>query len=692
VSTSIPLPVAVFAAAMAGCRPEDSGQPTDDPESAWSGMAKRAVILVHDGVRIEESLGDEATAGAGWSDALGGPTEDLLPLIRARLLPGGAAARPGYVTGYTVTSPAHSYLVTGRREPSDQIPLASEEESYYRPVVPTLFELMRTQLELDASEVVLTGNAKLLEGLEWSLYPGLGVRHGGTFALTAGEDGDAAGTDPPVVEDVLRHLDGGARLVVANMHQVDLTGHQAPEDHAAAVRALDGPTVDLWDRILSASDGLADQTLLVVLADHGRHRLDRYDPPWQHHGCACAGCREVPMLLLGPGIRQGVTFTEPQLPEDVAQTVAWLMGVDLPTGTGMLMEEALVGSVEPSHRTGAVRPSASGDLLAWQQWRGDRSSRSEVVLGDRTFSDPAAIHLEEPRVLRGTRDWACWRRLALDPGQPSWDWQLSCLMDDGSGWTELEPPGIQALYAASPALVETPDGGLLLAMTGLDPAVMEAQVKLARWHAEGGWESPADGVGPLDAAYQARPALAVIDEDIWVAYAGCHTESDCRYSRNVYLQQVHWAEGEDQLWTPRFVLPRTDSAGRAWARLEEPALLARGTTLHLAALAFGADGNTVLTASMDLGSDTWSSTRSLDSTGRVFGHLRPVWGSDDRLYWARLGDDGKVELCRVDAGDTDPACQTTEGTWIDGLAAGQDRAWASLSAGDRQWELVELTW
>ncbi len=667
-------PTLILAAALTGCRPDDSGGPTVEPEAAWSGMVSRAVILVHDGVRIEESLGDETTAGAGWSDALDGATADLQPLLREQLLPQGTAARPGYVTGYTVTYPAHSYLLTGRRELAEQLSLPTESDSWYRPMVPTLFELLRTQRELEADEVVLTGNAMLLEGLEWGLYPGMGQPYGGTFALTQTADGQAAGTDPPVVLDVVRHLDAGAKLVVANMHQVDLTGHQSPEDYAATVQALDQPTVDLWDWIRSDPSGLPEETLLVVVADHGRHRMDRYDPPWQHHGCACAGCREVPMLLLGPGIRQGQTFSEPQLPEDIAQTVAWLMGVDLPTGTGMIMDEALTGTPDPGQRAGDVRPHASADLLSWQRWRDDPSSRSEVVIADQVFSEPAALHVEEPRVLRGTRDWACWRQLSLTAGSESWDWELICKFNEGDGWEAMDPPDVQAMYEASPALTETPEGALLLAMTSLDSAVVESQVKLARWTADDGWENPSSGEGPLDAAYQATPAVTLIDDAIWVAYAGCNNESDCRFSRNVYLQQLRWAPGGAQDWTPSGSLTRDDSAGRQWQRVEAPALQAKGGTLHLAALAFGPDGNTVLTASIDPESGGWSSSRAIDGSGRVFGHIEPVWGQDEHLYWARLDSDAWVEVCRAAAGDNDADCRSTQGAWIDGLAAGQDRA------------------
>ncbi len=676
---------------LAGCKPDDSGAPDEAVEDSWSGMIQRAVILVHDGVRIEESFGDEASSGGGWSDAHDGPSEDLLPMMRERLLPEGTAAIPGYVTGYTVTSPAHLTMLTGRREHYEQLNAGGGTESLFRPRAPTLFELLRARQGLDAEQAVLTGNASLLEGLDWSLHPGLGEDVGGTFALTTGQDGDAVGTDQPVALAARDWLRDDARLVVANMHQVDLTGHQAPDDYAEAVQALDQPTVGLWDWIQSDASGIADETLLVVLADHGRHRRDSSETPWQHHGCSCAGCREVPMLLLGPGIRRGATFSEPQLLEDITQTVAWLMGLDVPLGTGMLMTEALEDGGEQAPRSGPVLPAASGDLRAWQQWRDDRSHRSEIVLDEQVVDDDA-LHVEKPQVLRATRDWACWRRLELTPGQEAWDWELACRVDEGHGWEEFEPPGIKALYDTDLVLQETPTGALLLAMTSLDDAVELRQVKLTRWSTERGWEEPGAGEGPEDSAYQSHPALAMAEQGFYVAYGGCRSAATCRRTRNVYLQHVRWPAGKTQRWQPVATLSRVDSTGRTWTRVEDPALLADGATLHLAAVGFNEEGSTVLAASMDTASGSWTSTRAIDSTLRTHGHVRPVFGADDHLYWSRLDNDDLVEICRVAAGDSEVECRATDAGWIEGLAAGDGKAWVSLSDGDQQWELVELRW
>ncbi len=305
------------ALAVAGCQRDatDSGG-----DSAASSEGLRLVMLVVDGARIEETFADESCHGEGWSDAYGGPTAEIMPTVRDELLPQGAVVRPGFVIGDTSTQPAHSDFLTGYRTPSGPLVLG-DGGGFFRPQVPTLFEHAREQWGSEAEQVVLTHNTIHMIPFGYSIAPGYGeeLRAANRFHTDDGQVVDAdtiadredasdlqpSTDDTVLIDDVRTLLADGARVVLANLHDVDRSGHERPEIHSKSVQALDEPIAELWSWIQSPDSGVADRTLVAVFSDHGRHRFVDDEYPWESHHCACTGCREVPILLLGPGIRAG---------------------------------------------------------------------------------------------------------------------------------------------------------------------------------------------------------------------------------------------------------------------------------------------------------------------------------------------------------------------------------------------------
>ena len=300
--------VLILLAVLPACQqtPESEDSATGAPREARFGSARNAVVLVLDGGRIEETFGDEGSWGEGYSDAWGGPTDEVLPSMRSQLLPQGALARPGYISGATVTAPAHADLLTGVHRPMGPIPNA-DTITYFHPEYPTIFELVREQLDLEQDEAVLMGNTYHLSSLHRSTHPGYGELLQGTNIFIAAAEGTTPSEDDQdVLDEVRGQLEAGARLVVANLHQIDREGHNHPQLHARTIHEMDQPVTDLWNWIQSPGSGLADETLMVILSDHGRHRFEGGEYTFQDHGCDCSGCREVPMLLLGPWVQQGV--------------------------------------------------------------------------------------------------------------------------------------------------------------------------------------------------------------------------------------------------------------------------------------------------------------------------------------------------------------------------------------------------
>lgn len=99
------------------------------------------------------------------------------------------------------------------------------------------------------------------------------------------------------------------------------------EDHARAVTYIDGVLGRLLDGLRALGHG--DDTLVVVLSDHGEGFQE-------HPGGAGHGPRlyeehvRVPWLLAGPGLPPGRTVREPTSHQDVAPTLASLLGIPVP--------------------------------------------------------------------------------------------------------------------------------------------------------------------------------------------------------------------------------------------------------------------------------------------------------------------------------------------------------------------------
>ncbi len=685
-------PFPAILALLAACADE----PPQTSEAARFGMAEHALVLVLDGARIEESFGDEESWGGGESDALPGATAQILPLSRTLLLPEGALAKPGYVVGTTMTVPAHADLLQGTHRTFANLP-QQEGAAYYRPHLPTLFELLRAQRELSAEQVRLVGNTELLQALDWSLYPGLGQDFAASYDWVTSERDPSvsADSDLPVLQRVRELLDDDARFVLANLHHIDLTGHNEPESYAATIAEIDAHLLQLWQWIQGEDSDLADRTLFVVLSDHGRHRFYGGYTPWQDHGCQCSGCREVPIFLAGPGVERNLELGGPHVLEDISATLAWLLGVDLPFGSGLVMTDALQGDPQLTQPSGPTRLHSSGELLAWQDWTGQLASRNSLVLDGERIEDSGALLLEQPRVLHGAaQDFACWRRLAVGGDEEYWNWQARCAWRDKAGWQEIGFPEEALPHDFAPALAADSQGRLhllfpdILTEWGDGRSIAEDGVlRLLRWSQEVGWTMPETssehGYGP------AHPALAFLGDTAWAAWAACDSIEDCRYTRHIELLAVDWpADEAEPSWGEPLRIEGPDSQGRSYGRLEAPALCTVAERLHLALLGFSDEGVSVLwTAGSDKG---WSALRALSPGGEVYPHVSPVWSAEGILFWAQRGSDGLAEVCRLAAGDTAGDCVSAGHPYLESLAPVGEELWASVSDGGGQWVLEQV--
>lgn len=673
---------------------------TQPADQAFRGMIENTAVLVIDGTRIEESFGDKTTWGAGYSDAYGGPTEEIMPLIREHLLPKASIAKPGYVTGITVTTPAHVDMMTGGRRAFGHFS-TDDGAARYRPDLPNLFEALRAKEGLDADQVIFSANTVHMKPLDFGNYPGMGEEVGGTYVFIHSEGDKTASEqyDGPVMDDVQAHLEGGARLVVANLHGIDRSGHYNANQHHTFITDMDDDITEFWQDFVQADgSALKDETLLVVASDHGRHRFIEGDTPWQHHNCACSGCREVPMLLMGPGVRQGYTATVPFVFEDIALTVAWLMDFELPYGEGMVMTEFLTGSPEVQQRSGPARLHASGDLLAYQQWRQDFASRSQIVADGEVFADEAALHMEEPRVLSTEfGDYLFWRQVTVATDDEYWSWEPKIrFREPGGAWNEVPVPEEQVWPYFKPGISVDAGGRLFMAYSANTNGIAETDkaVYLLRYVPSRGWEG-LDANLPEHVYFPTHPSIIAEGETSWLAYGSSSVQQQGQgvFTRDVNVFRVDWPADGDISWSNSYHSPETDAAKRAFSRMENPALHMQDGTLHLAYHGFNDDGNYVLATQLDDPAGEWSSTRTIDTSGDVFVHVPLAWSASGQLHWARQGSDGDAEVCRASAKDISASdCVSVGVPYLESLAAGGDKVWASVSAGERQWELQEVNW
>ena len=697
---------------------DDSAGRTTDDTAPVDSTAPVVVVLVTDGARIDETLGE------GVSSVTGEPTAVFLPTIRSELLPRGAVVTRAHNTGVTITAEGHGELVTGRRIPHANFP-TNAGAGDFRPTIPTLFEVLRRTDGAPQLSAVVGGNSGHLQGLTQSHHP----RGGGDFAaeyLFVGSPDDpsqAAGDDEVVIDAVRAWMEENpTRLIVANLHQMDRSGHfhASPLAYATRVKAVDGPIVAFWNWI-QAHEDYQDRTTLIVLADHGRHRLGTAEDH-RHHGDACGGCRQIPLFLIGPGIRPGIRTDSVATLGDVGATIAEILNLDLPHATGRVLSEVLLDPPARDHPEGESDPILVEEHQLSRVWLDDAAQRSTIVLDGLSLSTEGATHAEGPTlVARGGLVVACWRELFLGMDEIDvWSWEPRCRRTTTEGdWVDFRFPVSPVSPYFRPALAIDQAGQLWSAFTDNPTGNWEAneqRVRVHRWTASRSWEEA--GAGADQVRFAMHPALVPVAGGTLVAFVTSDTAPDpgdgsaptdkvherARYRRHIQLHHIAWPPFGSPSWSARWrsytadhyepdaPLPAPVGAWEGWAeigRMDRPALGQSAHAVHLVFLAMGHEGGpTTLRylASSDEGM-SWTEPTLVDAED-VAPHITPVI-SEGAVYWARSADDG-VSICRWVPGGT-PACTATGAEAIDGLSL-SGTTWAAGLRIDGVWQVRTEAW
>lgn len=688
--------------------------------------AEHVVVIVLDGARIEETFG---TDRFNYSDAAEEsiPTSELFVSFKEQVLPQGALIRPGYNTGITITGPGHCSILTGIRQNFGQFSTPADP-GWYRPELPTVYEAVRKVFPDSVMKV--GGNTDHVHAMDHSVYPGVTSDDGAVYDFVSEDDDPEKpnDADEAVLTWMQEQLSSSAppMVMLGNMHSMDRAGHYNSSDWAYGERVeqMGDPIVDFWNWIQSDASGVKDKTLMIVVADHGRHRWgdeeaerlegdERYDQDFRTHGDQCRGCRELPMFLVGPGIKAGVDTDVPYSLEDIGRTIAYAVGADFPTADGMVIADAFTTPPPAgTDRSGEVRVAVGGDSVATQMYSDDPAHRSSIVLDGETVSSSAAGLAEEPTVVNtemGT--FACWRELTLDIDSDAidWPWVARCMRKSGTAWTDIGFPVDEVWPLFTTSMVADGDE-LVVAFADNSNATTYSEtrggVRLARWNDNTGWQLAENFNGEL---YPNNPVVTMHDGGAFVAYAASDVEGDStdpgRYTRHVEVHRIDWSSAE-----PEFVEiyrtyadgcpeeakcptydPTVDAEGYTYGRMEAATLADLGEGLGLAFIGYSDQvGNTILVSAGSDSGDVWEAPRRVDTTGRVFGHINPVW-IGDLLVWARLSEDDTVEVCRA-VRQGEPDCIDTGYPRIMGLNTDGTTVMASLDHGNAEWVSEVIEW
>ena len=509
--------------------------------AASAQQVEHTFIFVIDGVRASEGFDD--------------PSHLYVSALYDDLAPQGSLLTNMEVRDQPVTVPAHQSLISGTW--ADYANLSPyEEREYFAQRFPTLFESYRMQTGAPADSCWLVGNTPLIHDSAHSLMPGYGGDYAARRALDyGGHEQDSFTWDG--LETAM--ADGEVALALINLHEVDRHGHSDSWlGYSSKIEEGSENIVEFWTRI-QIDPVYQDNTLLIVTTDHGRHD-DGVLSGWIDHGCSCRGCRQVFLLAIGPGIRQGFVSDEPVSFLDIAPTVAHVMGVDFPYHRGRILTEILMA--------GASVEQGPGGLGSFNPWT---VSRDGLTVRVSEKQDPDVLDSQGAQLVNteisedGGESWdeystagnptiqlapvawtdgeivlVGWQELPT--GGEEWSVRLRRLGGESADWEEVlfEPMDGSATPVSNLALTES-DGELYLA------EMNSRQETLRMWSSDDrGLSWSEDLINYTIDRYFPRDVDAERIDGTWVVSYSAHAEGPPNLDDNNDNTEIYWIVSDDE--------------------------------------------------------------------------------------------------------------------------------------------------
>lgn len=311
------------------------------PTQGWTAppyRTERIVLVVIDGVRYSESLGDS--------------TRSVMPHLWNELAPAGTINHCFFNDGETETFAGHAALLTGvyRDYPNWALNFFGLRIHRPRPEDPTLFEYFRKATGAPRDALWVVASKFKLGNFDHSSHEEYGEEFGGEQAAGKGFTLPGTGNrwDESTWEKVLEVIaDHSPRILVINLADPDRRAHDGDwEGYLEAIRENDGRIASLWG-FLQRDPTYQGKTALIVTADHGRHP-DTVDGGFREHGDECPGCRHILLAALGPDFQEGVELHQYRTQIDLVPTLGEILGFPTPYARGQVMWELLRPELVPT--------------------------------------------------------------------------------------------------------------------------------------------------------------------------------------------------------------------------------------------------------------------------------------------------------------------------------------------------------
>lgn len=633
------------------------------------------LILVVDGVRVLEF------SSATESDLTGRTGEDYASDAWDALQSQAMIVRSAYNIGLTSTSPGHAMLLTGTVQPIATVPVHTTDVGPYRPLLPTLFEEARAQKGWGEEDALLLANSIVMPGSTHSIAPGWGEGARWEMLTSPQDPENPVGDDEKVIQRLKEIInDGPPHVMLVNLHAADREGHTGVlESYLDRVQRQARLVGQFWNWLQDHHPDYVWQLQMVITADHGRHTIDTIADSWSNHGDSCIGCRQVPWFFTGHDVKAEEVEGAYSL-TDVAPTLANHLDIELPWASGLPF-----GPDSGTSRQGTVKIVQSGEHLAFSEYLDTLEHRSRVVVDGEVLSSPDAWAAEAPSLLEsedGTRLWACFRELRIDPEEDYLPWEARCLEKQDGAWKDIAfaDGRIGPLFEAS--LVERDGhlwaGWLYTPLTRIEGEDEDAVV-LSQWDGEK-WSSPFSK--NIDFA-TTNISVAANGKGLVLMAATNDAEPNQAYSR--HIQGWVWSEKGIQKNHEFRILPELSPEGR----VELPAVRSLGNHLWMAMAEVDEAHRGLGWVESEDGGSSWGETSFLPAEG-LFLNMPPKWDGN-YLVWAQVQGE-EAQLCRSDSPEGVPQCLNLGSPRVDSFVVAGGQATVVIDQGVGDWVPVSLSW
>ena len=313
--------------------------------------------MIIDGLRCSEGFDDT--------------TYKYIPKIGNILKPKGTIYTNFYCMGYTATTSGHATITSGISQfmPNTMTYNYGDLERVQED--PSIFQYYRAQLGIPKDQVwLINGKGRMISKTGFSLHPYYGDSFEPHVAFTLARNDNDTWTHTQNIIDTYK-----PSLVLINLKDTDDQGHKGTwNSYLNAITNADTIVHDLFFKV-TQDDHYKDKTAFIITSDHGRH-VDSVLTGFKDHGCTCIGCRRVPFLVIGPGIRENTVVAERGFLRDIAPTVGSMLGFEASYSNGRVLTE-IFNSPPSATPTRLEEPSVASDgtnfHMAATRYEGDAS-------------------------------------------------------------------------------------------------------------------------------------------------------------------------------------------------------------------------------------------------------------------------------------------------------------------------------